>query len=164
MVRDWGEGAPLILARFAGKDGLLVVEPVNDKREIVERHCRAEWDIGDRVDGSYDVESEMVFVLAREAVAPQTTDVVLTVGEEHVGNTTSVGLSTRTCTCNSGISLRTLASSHYKPSNGACILKKHTPPVGCTYMHVCTVEPLYKDTPEMRTSPLIRTPCMVPAT
>ena len=27
-----------------------------------------------------------------------------------------------------------------------------------------TVEPLYKDTPEMRTSPLIRTPCTVPAT
>ena len=26
-----------------------------------------------------------------------------------------------------------------------------------------TVEPLYRDTPEMRTSPLIRTPCMVPA-
>ena len=27
-----------------------------------------------------------------------------------------------------------------------------------------TVEPLYKDTPEMRTSLLIRTPCIVPAT
>ena len=26
-----------------------------------------------------------------------------------------------------------------------------------------TSEPLYKDTPEMRTSPLIRTPYMVPA-
>ena len=32
-------------------------------------------------------------------------------------------------------------------------------------MHeVTTVEPLYRDTPEMRTSPLIRTPCMIPAT
>ena len=29
---------------------------------------------------------------------------------------------------------------------------------------VCIVEPLYKDTPEMRTSPLIRTPPMAPAT
>ena len=34
-------------------------------------------------------------------------------------------------------------------------------------IHVCTcftVEPLYNDTPEMRTSPLIRTPPMIPAT
>ena len=95
MVRNWSEDASLILVRFAGKDGLLIVEPVNDKREIVEGHCCAEWDIGNRVDGSYDVETEMVFVLAGEAVAPQTTDVVLTVGEKHIGNTTSVGLSTR---------------------------------------------------------------------
>ena len=29
---------------------------------------------------------------------------------------------------------------------------------------VDTEEPLYKDTPEMRISPSIRTPCMVPAT
>ena len=34
----------------------------------------------------------------------------------------------------------------------------------CTHVLVATVEPLYKDTPEMRTSPLIRTLHMVPAT
>ena len=89
-MRDWREGASLVLARFTGKDGLLVVEPVHDEGEIVEGHRRTEWDIGDGVNGSYDVESKVVFVLAGEAVAPQTTDVVLTVGEEHIGNTTSV--------------------------------------------------------------------------
>ena len=89
MVRDRSEGASLILARFAGEDGLLVVEPVNYEREVVEWHRRAERDIGNGVDGSYDVESEVVFVLAREAVAPQTTDVVLAVGEENIGDTTS---------------------------------------------------------------------------
>ena len=31
-------------------------------------------------------------------------------------------------------------------------------------VYACTVEPLCKDTPEMRTSPLIRTSCTVPAT
>ena len=31
-------------------------------------------------------------------------------------------------------------------------------------MILIAVEPLYKDTPEMRTPPLIRTPCTVPAT
>ena len=89
MVRDWSEGASLILARFAGEDGLLVVEPVNYEWEVVEWHRRAERDIGNGVDGSYDVESEVVFVLAGEAVAPQTTDVVLAVGEENIGDTTS---------------------------------------------------------------------------
>ena len=34
----------------------------------------------------------------------------------------------------------------------------------CVCVCVCTVEPLYNDTSEMRTSPLIRTPCMAPAT
>ena len=35
----------------------------------------------------------------------------------------------------------------------------------CTYKYtfVYTVEPLYKDAPEMRTSSLFRIPCMVPA-
>ncbi len=70
MVRDRGEGAPLIFTRLAGKDSLLVVEPVNNEREVVERHCRTEWDISNRIDGSDNVESEMVFVLTREAVAP----------------------------------------------------------------------------------------------
>ncbi len=32
------------------------------------------------------------------------------------------------------------------------------------HKNAATVEPLYKDTPEMRTSPLIRTLCMAPAT
>ena len=95
MVGDRSECAPLVLARFAGEDGLLVVEPVNDKREIVEGHRRAEWDIGNGVDGSYDVESEIVFVLAGETVTPQSTDIVLTVGEQHIGNTTSAGLNTK---------------------------------------------------------------------
>ena len=31
-------------------------------------------------------------------------------------------------------------------------------------IYIYTVEPLYKDTSEMRTSSLIRTPCMVPVT
>ena len=34
----------------------------------------------------------------------------------------------------------------------------------CDYFYWTTVEPLCKDTPEMRTAPLIRTSCMVPAT
>ena len=34
----------------------------------------------------------------------------------------------------------------------------------CICNYVTTVGPLYKDTPEMRTSPLIRTLCMAPAT
>ena len=92
MVGDRSECAPLVLARFAGEDGLLVVEPVNDKREIVEWHRRAEWNIGNGIDGSYDVESEMVFVFTGEAVAPESTDIVLAVGEQHIGNTTSVDL------------------------------------------------------------------------
>ena len=38
--------------------------------------------------------------------------------------------------------------------------------VGCWIMYtcICTVEPLYKDTLEMRTSPLIKTLCVVPTT
>ena len=92
MVRDRCESTPLILARFAGEYGLLVVEPVHNEGEIIERQGRTEWDISNGVDGSNNVESEMAFVLAGEAVAPQATDVVLTVGEEHIGNTTSVGV------------------------------------------------------------------------
>lgn len=93
MVRDRCERASLVLARFAGEDSLLVVEPVNYEWEVVEGHRCAEWNIGNGVDGSDNVESEMVFVLTGETVAPQTTNVVLTVGEEHIGNTASVGSS-----------------------------------------------------------------------
>ena len=90
MVGDRGEQASMKLASSAGEDGLFVVEPVNDKREIIEGHGGAKGDVSDGVDRSDDVESEMSLVFARETVAPQTTDVVLAVGEEHVGYATSV--------------------------------------------------------------------------
>ena len=50
MVRDRREGAFLVLAGLAGEDCLLVVEPVNDEREVVERHRCTERDISNGVD------------------------------------------------------------------------------------------------------------------
>ena len=65
---------------------------MDDKGEVVEGHRRTEWDIGDWIYRSYDVEPEVFPVLPRKAVTPQTTDVVLAVGQQHIGNTSSVGL------------------------------------------------------------------------
>ena len=54
---------------------------MDDKGEVVEGHRRTEWDIGDWIYRSYDVEPEVFPVLPRKAVTPQTTDVVLAVGQ-----------------------------------------------------------------------------------
>ena len=90
VVRDRCKRTSLILTRLAGEDGFLVVEPVDDEGKIVERERRTERDIGDGVDRGNDVESEVFFVFTGEAVTPQTTDIVLAVGEENIGDTTSV--------------------------------------------------------------------------
>ena len=63
---------------------------MDDKREIIKGHGRAKGDVGDGIDRSDDVESKMFLVFAGETVAPQTTDVILAVGEEDIGHTTSV--------------------------------------------------------------------------
>ena len=74
---------------LAGVRHLLVVEPVDDERGILNRHRGAEGYVSYGVNGSSEEKLEEVGLwglLAKNVVAPQTTDIVPASRQEHIGH------------------------------------------------------------------------------
>ena len=87
---------------FVCESCLLVVKPVYNKREVLYRYCRSKWDVCHGIDGSSYEKMKALFLIGGKGVAPETTDIVLTISEEDIGNASSVsgeGVCVCVCVC-----------------------------------------------------------------